>query len=341
MIEVRTPGRLHFGLLAYRAAGAAAPSSDVDSAWRRFGGAGLMIKSPGVWLRVRQGRGVTASGRMADRAQEFATRFFASARERGWIGTGFEGAAIEVLRVPRPHTGLGSGTQLAMAVGRALAALIGRDGLPPDELAATVGRGLRSGIGAHGFFRGGFLVDGGKRDASAASLSPIVMRHDFPEAWRLVLVRPRALEGIAGQRELSAFASMPTISDAATDRMCRLVLLGLAPALVERNVDAFGEALYELQRAVGECFAEAQGGVYADPMLEEVVRFIRARGVTGVGQSSWGPTLYAVCEDEECADVLANAVEERFGLNQAGEVMVTGAENAGAVLTRAGVEVRV
>ena len=38
--------------------------------------------------------------------------------------------------------------------------------------------------------------------------------------------------------------------------------LELAPALLERDVDAFGEALYELQRTVGECFAAAQGGVW-------------------------------------------------------------------------------
>ena len=35
-------------------------------------------------------------------------------------------------------------------------------------------------------------------------------------------------------------------------------------------------ALYDLQRRVGLCFAQAQGGVYADPLLASVVAFIRA-----------------------------------------------------------------
>src|SRR5262245_34212164 len=139
MIEIRTPSRLHFGLLAYSR----------DDA-RQFGGAGLMVRHPETLIRVRPtaAKGFIASGRMADRVVEFANRFATGAADRGWGEIG--GASLEVLRVPRPHTGLGSGTQLAMAVARALAELIERDDLPPHELAALAGRGKRSAIGVHG-----------------------------------------------------------------------------------------------------------------------------------------------------------------------------------------------
>lgn len=324
MIEVRTPTRLHFGLLAY---------SRDDR--RQFGGAGLMIERPGVVVRARVAPAVrsgefTGTGKMGDRAAEFARRFAAGLAARGG-GAVLGGVAIDVLRVPRPHTGLGSGTQLGMAVAAALARLAGRDDLGPADLASLVGRGERSAIGAYGFFQGGFLVEGGKpARAAPGGLSPLLMRHPFPEAWRIVLIRPRALEGLAGARERAAFHAMSSIPEAATAEMCRLVLLGLTPALVDADLDAFGEALYELQQRVGACFAGAQGGIYAAPFLADIVAYLRGLGVRGVGQSSWGPTLYALAGDEESAERLATAVETRFGLAGRGEVLVTAADNRGA-----------
>lgn len=295
-----------------------------------------MVRRPDVTVRLRIAPGeasIAATGLMADRALHFARRFLDAAAKQQWtLPTG--GLTIEVVRVPRPHTGLGSGTQLAMAVARALAQHMGYGSLDVAELAAAVGRGRRSAIGAHGFAHGGFLVDGGKfpTDTNSSRLAPIVLRHAFPENWRIVLIRPRALEGIAGERETQAFADMPDIPSEITDRMSRLVLLGLAPALVEEDLDTFGESLFELQREVGACFAGPQGGIYAHPMLDDAVQFIRAQGIRGVGQSSWGPTLYAIAPDESSADRIATLVEERFNLHQKGEVIVTTGDNTGCTV---------
>ncbi len=332
MIEVSTPSRLHFGLLAFN------PGDR-----RQFGGAGLMVAQPGTAVRfgpAPSGQGFTAQGRMADRVIEFAQRFAQEAPFRN-VGN-LAGAHMHVLRIPRPHTGLGSGTQLGMVVAMGLARMLDRTDLSAEELAGLVGRGQRSAIGAHGFLCGGFLVDGGKSPSPAVAatsegaplpnLSPLVMRHDFPEDWRIVLIRPRALEGIAGERERRAFRTLPPIPPPVTDHMCRLVLLDLAPALLEHNLDVFGEALYQLQQAVGRCFASVQGGIYADPMLDEIVRHVRDKGIRGIGQSSWGPTLYAITANRESAEQLAADLESKFSLNRAGEVVVTTADNKGAVV---------
>jgi beta-RFAP synthase len=323
-VFVRTPSRLHFGLLALG-----------EEHERQFGGAGLMIRRPEVLVRIAPSDSWRATGRLADRAMEFAQRFAIGAAERGWAGS-FKAASLEVLRVPRPHTGLGSGTQLAMAVATGLTRLMGCRDLSGADLAALVKRGKRSAIGAHGFFHGGFIVEGGKppqSDPSAApSLSPMVMRITFPESWRVVLVRPHALEGLAGQREAQAFASLPAIPRELTAEMCRLVLLGLAPALVDRNLQAFGESLFELQQLVGRCFAGAQGGgVYADPLLEKIVAHVRDYGISGVGQSSWGPALYAVTGDQSQAELLAAELQRRFSLGP-GELLITEGDNHGATI---------
>lgn len=323
MIETHTPTRLHFGLLAIN-----------RGPGRQFGGAGLMIRRPEVVLRLRHADAWSAQGPLADRAMEFARRFAARGLESGLLNRSLP-VSIEILRVPRPHTGLGSGTQVAMAVASAMAALHQLENVTPETLATLVGRGKRSAIGVHGFSRGGFLVDGGKRPEASNSnmLSPLVLRLDFPEPWRIVLIRPRRLEGLAGERETAAFSVMPAVPDAVTDAMCRLVLLGLVPAIIEHDLAAMGEALYELQRRAGECFAAAQGGIYADSSLQDIVDFARrwnGGAIRGVGQSSWGPTLYALAPDEETANRLATDIELRFGLSLPGEVVVTQANNRGA-----------
>lgn len=308
MIEVRTPCRLHFGLLAF--------SHDES---RQFGGVGVMVQRPDIVVRVEEANEFTATGPMAERALKYAQTF----ADR--TGTA-NGAAIQVERAPRSHTGLGTGTQLGMAVGRAMAELIGRDDVDANELAHLVGRGERSAIGVHGFFHGGLIVEGGKLDPDA--ISPLLVHQAFPEDWRIVLISPQRLEGISGDRERKAFGRMPAVPVDRTAEMCRLVMLGLLPAMIESDIDDFGESLFQLQQEVGRCFKSQQGGIYADPMLEQIIHFIRDRGVRGVGQSSWGPTLYAVTKDEAAAKKLVAELRIQFALAD-DELLITRADNVG------------
>src|SRR5262249_2101823 len=110
-----------------------------------------------------------------------------------------------------------------------------------------------------------------------------------------------------------------------------LVLLGMLPAVVERDLPTFGEALYDFNRRVGETFRPWQGGIYAHPQAEAIVEFIRGQGVAGAGQSSWGPTLFAVAGPERAA-ALAQALCRRFDLGS-DEILVTQADNHGARVT--------
>jgi beta-RFAP synthase len=327
MTEVRTASRLHFGLLSLAGSGpwdnsegqAVVPS-------RRFGGAGLMIQEPGVVVRARQAAEWSAVGPLAERALGYARRL-ASTLPAETVRP----LAVEVLRTAPHHTGLGAGTQLALAVGRAAAVEWGVGALSALELSVRLGRGERSGVGLHGFTHGGFLVEAGK--SAATQLAPLVARCDFPPEWPVVIVLPAWAAGLHGGPEQVAFQQLrdrgtPT---APTDVLCRLTLLGMLPALVERDLRAFGEALYDFNRRVGEAFAPVQGGPYANDRLEEVVAFVRAQGVAGVGQSSWGPTLFAVVGDPDAAEALMRRVRERFGLSAA-EVFRTQAANGGAVV---------
>ena len=90
-------------------------------------------------------------------------------------------ARLCVRSAPLEHLGLGVGTQLSLAVARAVLKLAGRDGVAPAELARLTGRGCRSGVGLHGFQHGGLIVDGGQKHDTG--IPPLVARMPFPNDW--------------------------------------------------------------------------------------------------------------------------------------------------------------
>ena len=325
MVTVQACSRLHFGLLN--------PGGGGDAEARHFGGVGLMIERPGLRLHVRASSTWSAVGPLAERALAFAQRFVQNCRreegERDWSPR-----HLSIEQAAPEHAGLGTGTQLGLSVARALAVSWGLECDLPT-LVRRVSRGRRSALGAHGFQQGGLLVESGKY--SAEQLAPLVSRLAFPEAWRLVLVLPAAEDGSAGlhgTHEVEAFARLAAgpAEPGRIDTLCRLVLLGLLPALVERDLDSFGETLYEFNARVGEAFAPVQGGVYASPRVAEMVAFLRGLGVRGVGQSSWGPTVFAVAADEDHARHLAARLRQHFALHDE-TVLVTSACNHGASVT--------
>ena len=280
-LVLRTPSRLHFGLLSWG-----------PQAARQFGGVGLMIEAPGLTIAAEPADSWEASGPLATRVLDFAGRAAGRLASRGRF---VRPASFEIVGAPPEHVGLGVGTQLGLGVARLVSELAGVRGPTVEDLAELSGRGLRSGIGLHGFAKGGLIVDGGR--ASPEGIPPLLARLDFPVEWSVLVVIPRQGPGLHGPREVRAFAELPPSPEALTDRLCRLVLLGLLPAAIERDLPRFGEALEEIQGRVGQGFAAAQGGTFARPELEAVVREMRAAGLHGVGQSSWGPALYGFSDD--------------------------------------------
>jgi beta-RFAP synthase len=318
--RIATPSRLHFGLLAL---GPAAP--------RRFGGVGLMIDRPGLLLAARPADRWEADGPLADRTLRFARAVADRLAAEGHLP---RPSRFTIQHAPAEHVGLGTGTQLGLAVARVVAEHAGLGDLPVARLAALAGRGLRSGIGLHGFALGGLVVDGGRRRDDEQGIPPLLCRHELPDDWHVLVVLPGPLPGLHGHDEVRAFASLPPIADAETDRLCRLVLLGLLPAVVERDLDAFGRALTELQHEVGRLFSPAQHGLYAHPDSAAIVRFLRAEGLHGVGQSSWGPALYALGDGDAWARAATlQRLRDRFPLPP-DSAFWAAASRSGAVVSR-------
>ncbi|MBY0528372.1 MAG: hypothetical protein K2R98_33585 [Gemmataceae bacterium] len=326
MTRVEAPSRLHFGLLSLSSEDRwTNREGDALIPARRFGGVGLMVQAPGVCVSVEAAAEWHATGPMAERARNAALKV---------APPGLPPRHIHVDRCAPEHVGLGTGTQLELAVAHAVADACRLPPRPAGELALLLGRGLRSALGIRGFAQGGFLVESGK-GGDLSALAPLAARVDFPAQWRIVLTVPGWSQGMHGKRERQAFQHLldqGSTTDA-TSALCRLTLLGMLPALVERDLAAFGEALYDFNARVGEAFASVQGGVYAHARLADVVAFVRQQGVTGVGQSSWGATIFAVVADDDRANDLAVRIRKRFLLSDS-EVICTAANNTGATLTR-------
>ena len=300
MIRVIAPSRLHFGLFHVPARG------EWQTGERAFGGVGLMIDSPAVVVTVQPAGSWQFEGRLASRAQAFAMRF-GEARTEGQLRP----FRVLVEQCPDEHTGLGVGTQLALAVSKALAVSGGRGDLTAVELAARVGRGERSAIGVHGFDRGGLLVEAGK--LVGESVSPLAAHLILPPAWRVVRFRPPA-PAWHGDRERAAFASA---HGGDPDALRQLAENTILPAARAGDLAAFGDALYEFNRRAGEPFAAAQGGTYASPGVGELIDELRGRGIRGVGQSSWGPTVFAIVGDSDTALSLVLQYRSRLPVNVA------------------------
>jgi beta-RFAP synthase len=317
-ICIQTPSRLHFGLLAW------GPDTP-----RQFGGVGLMIDAPGLILSAESAMDWSAEGPLAQRALEISARI---AERLSAAGTRLKPCHLFVEHAPAEHVGLGVGTQISLAVASALFAASGLELPSLEEAAFLTGRGLRSGIGLHGFAHGGLIVDGGRRSPDA--VPPLLARVAFPPDWAVLVVQPGGGAGLHGGAELRAFDSLPPIDDDVTDRLCRLVLLGLLPAVQEHDLASFGAALTELQQQVGQCFAAVQGGIYARTDLDSVVAALRAEGLHGVGQSSWGPTLYGFSTQppDERAKLLQR-IRSRFSLPPDALLWTTGSP-AGSRLER-------
>jgi len=203
------------------------------------------------------------------------------------------------------HSGLGTGTQLAMSVAHGLDYVYGHQH-PIEQLAGFVGRGKRSALGVHGFQRGGFMVDGGKRQDD--DLGALVANCAVSPDWRVLLITPPDVQGLSGSAEEVAFQELAEMPVEVSNSLCRLVLMEILPALQETDLPAFSQAIYEYGAQVGDYFAPIQGGRYADPRMRTLVDWLREHDIQGVGQSSWGPSIFAFCESAAQASYVKSLI---------------------------------
>jgi beta-RFAP synthase len=336
VVAVHAPGRLHLGFL-----------DPAGSLGRRFGSVGLVIEGFATHVELSPARQdvVLSATSAASEEVERASGYLHALRQH----TGRrEPLQLRLLQVLPPHAGFGSGTQLALAVGRAFALWHGLD-LSTATLARWLGRGLRSGIGIVGFDQGGLLVDGGPGvDGSAA---PLLARLDMPESWRIVVVQDKRHRGLSGSEERQALAALAPLPQAAAADVCHQVLMRVLPGAASADFGLFAAGVTRMQQVLGAHFAPAQGGsAFASAAVGRLVRWLgttlgTAAGegsagsgsitppAAGIGQSSWGPTGFAILPSQAEADARIDAAQEAGLIDPALVVRIVSARNRGAAVT--------
>ncbi len=271
-VRVTTGSRLHFGLLR-----TVAP----------FGGVGVMIQHPTTQVVVTPQPRFQCDSESAERieliAQRFATRHAMNA---------LPACRIEVAHRPDAHHGLGSGTQLSLAVAEALTLCFGVQDSERSIAIDVAGRGERSAVGIHGYFHGGLVFE--DADASQpSSLNPIVSRQLLPTSWRVAVFTPQAtIATVSGQREQQCFVHLEPCPKA-TSRLLQIAREQVLPAASVGEFAAFSAAVEQFNCESGLLFACVQGGAYNGPEITNLVQQLKSLGAVGVGQSSWGPSVFA------------------------------------------------
>jgi beta-ribofuranosylaminobenzene 5'-phosphate synthase len=313
-VYVKTPARLHLGLIDL--------NGDLG---RMFGGLGVSINHPNVILEAEKADGLSIEGKETTSVTEMANRFFTAYNLPPKVH-------ITVKKVIPAHIGLGSGTQLSLAVAVALARLYNVQA-SIQELTVVMNRARRTGVGTAIFEKGGFVVDGGKSTAQDAPFPSLIYRQPFPAEWRFVVAIPNLIEGLSNSQENHAFDRLSKMPAEDVGKICRLTLIKLLPALAEVDIENFGAALTRIQEIIGGYFAQVQGGKFTRADVTDIIEFMKETGAYGVGQSSWGPALYGVVKHKEAKQALKE-VKAYLNKGVGGQAFIVKANNKGATIKR-------
>jgi beta-RFAP synthase len=310
IVRVEAPARLHFGFLDLH-----------GGLGRRFGSIGLAIDAPSAALTARRSARLSVTGAEAERVRGYAR---AAADHLGHL----DSVAIAVERTIPAHAGFGSGTQLALAVAAAIARLSGEP-FSATAFSSSLDRGNRSGVGLSAFTEGGLIVDSGR--GADGGPPPVIARLAYPGAWRIVLILDQSMAGVHGTREVEAFRDLPRFPEAQAAEICRIVLMQVLPAVALAEPQGFGAGITRIQDLIGDHFAPHQGGRYASAAVAQALAQAAAQGVSGYGQSSWGPTGFVLMPSEAEARALVARLDRGSPLR----FLIARGRNAGATITTA------
>ncbi len=283
-LRVITGSRLHFGLLD-----TAAP----------FGGAGVMIDHPATEIMIEKSGSFRCNDNVALRVLAIARRVSTVAGLRS-----LPRCHVKIAARPPEHSGLGSGTQLSLAAAEALCRFAGVE-MDPLMLAGEIaGRGERSAVGIHGYFQGGLIYESPDQPSGQQpGLNPIRQRVELPGEWCVAIFRPReTLSLVSGEAERQQFAKLVPSDSKQRDELRSILQQQLIPAAQASDLDAFASAVGQYNYQSGLLFESIQGGAYNGEAVSSLVRSLVDRGARGVGQSSWGPSVFAWFESTEQAE---------------------------------------
>jgi beta-ribofuranosylaminobenzene 5'-phosphate synthase len=324
-IKVKTPSRLHFTLI------------DLNGSLGRIdGGIGVTLNYPNVIIEAETADSIIVEGEEKELAEPITRKAVDG------ISPG-SGIKIKVESTIPEHVGLGSKTQLSLAIATAVNRISG-SGFSVRELVRMVSRAGTSGIGVAAFERGGFILDSGHTfgsgkqkekfspsSASRAPPAPVIMRQDVPEDWFFVIGIPNVDKGAHGAREVEIFEKYCPVPLEEVEKLSHLILMKTLPALMDKDIETFGNSLYEIQK-IGFKKIEVE---LQDPEVKKLIDFMIMKGAYGAGVSSFGPAVYGLVSGLEAAEKLSLETNLFFKKHTGGMVFISGVNNSGVEVKEA------
>ncbi|MEM1675902.1 MAG: hypothetical protein QXL68_04930 [Desulfurococcaceae archaeon] len=283
-IFIKTPSRLHLGFYNFNRENIA------------YGGIGLAIDNPNIELIISKNNRLEIVNETNIELNDVVEKIVNTLEISGF-------KLIVKSAIPR-HIGLGSTTQLLLAISYGLSKLYGLK-YSVRELAVKLGRGYVSGIGISVFEKGGLIIDSGRRldnnilrEVETIHDLPLpIARYSLPRKWFFILITPRVSKRISDEFEKQFLEKPFKIDDNLQCKLYATLLLELIPSVIRRDIVGFGKALSKIQYITGEYFSKYQYGLFCCRESEEAVNIMLSKGVYGVGQSSWGPTVYGLVDN--------------------------------------------
>ncbi|HEY8985808.1 MAG TPA: beta-ribofuranosylaminobenzene 5'-phosphate synthase family protein [Streptomyces sp.] len=277
---------------------------------RRNGMASMALRSPGLEALVLPHRENAVAADENGSAHLEAVGALLDRLRAAWDGPP---AKVVIRKGLPPHTGFGSGTTTAVAVGRAYAQFAGLT-VGTAEIARAAGRAGTSGASPNLIERGGFLVDGGHlnpadfaedpkrylvptRFAGGGKRPPVLISAPFP-TWPVLVIIPNGNQ-MHGETERQFFARTLPIPAEEARRTAHAVLMNLATSVLEADYPSFC-------RAVDFLTYESHFKQKQIDMQSSQVKFLleearRGEEIDAIAMSSEGPMCYAFTRRPQAA----------------------------------------
>lgn len=317
-IRIRASSRLHLGFMDLN-----------GSLGRLYGSVGVSLSNPGTDITVTHHSHLS----VRNTSREIKQRIIDCVKIFSKFYQIEPNVMIMVHESIPEHKGLGSGTQMALAVSTALAHLFNIKTNTYDQ-SILMGRGMRSSIGIWSFEQGGLIIDSGiKKSEDGVNAKPpkALITYAFPEEWRFVIVVPEKKQGLFGKQEKDAIAAIAPPKNI-SEEICRSVMMKLLPSLLEKDIEKFGSSLTEIDRNTGLFFVSVQGGIYSEKHSNKIIDHLLSSGAYGAGQSSWGPAIYGLTSETESVSLAGRMKEFMEDRKIKGSVIVSSGRNRGATI---------
>lgn len=225
---------------------------------------------------------------------------------------------VSVVSKYNRHIGLGSGTQISMAIVEAFNCEFSLK-MNINQKAQIAGSGGTSSVGVYCFERGGYVLDAGRlfpeeKNSIGPSekyrfdkLPTLIANYHMPK-WKMFLLIPKTDYYIEGEIEQQLFKKYTPIPESETEKICKWILKGIIPAIIEKNFESF---CYSIERIMKLGFRSREINYYGSCILDRI-KMMTEIGAKGVGMSSFGPTVFGFFESEEIQKDILNTVNNFY-----------------------------